>query len=133
MSEGAIQATAVDAVSSKVYAVRAGYYKDAALLRIVPQPVDRKSPEIARGTWARVQATRNHVKHFLTRQNGRAKVVVNCGAGFDTGYWWAEENQLMRPLVDQWFDFDMEGVVRKKVRTLRMPQCEDFTILIRIA
>ena len=62
MSELAIQATAVDAVSCKVYCVRNNYYSDAALLRLFPATVDRKSPEIARGTWARVHATRNFVK-----------------------------------------------------------------------
>jgi [phosphatase 2A protein]-leucine-carboxy methyltransferase len=121
MSENAIQATAIDAVSCKVYAVRNNYYSDAALLRLAPSQVDRKSPEIARGTWARVQATRNFVKKFLENSSEKVKIVVNCGAGFDTGYWWAQDSGLLDDNV--WFDIDMEAVVRKKIRTLRMPQC----------
>jgi len=121
MSE-AVQETAVDAVSCKVYSVRNGYYSDAALLRLVPNtPAERKSPEIARGTWARVVATRNAIRQFLESNSGRTKVVANCGAGFDTGFWWAKEQNLLSG-DDQWYDFDMEGVVRKKARRLRMPQ-----------
>ena len=121
MSEIAIQGTAVDAVACKVYAIKQGYYEDGALLKLVSPPGDRKSPEIARGTWARVQATRGAVRKFLEKRNGLRKIVVNCGAGFDTGFWWAENGKFLGE-ADRWVDLDMEAVVRKKIRSLRMPQ-----------
>ena len=121
MSEIAIQGTAVDAVACKVYAIKQGYYQDEAMLKLVSPPSDRKSPEIARGTWARVQATREAVRKFLVKETSRNKIVVNCGAGFDTGFWWAENEKILGD-SGRWIDLDMEAVVRKKIRSLRMPQ-----------
>ena len=46
---------------------------------------DRKSPEIARGTWARVMGTREKLKTFL--DSNQQVNVINCGAGFDSGFW----------------------------------------------
>ena len=61
--------------------------KDDALTKMVSVELDRKSPEIARGTWARVMGTREKLKSFLD-SNQQAN-VINCGAGFDSGFWYA--------------------------------------------
>ena len=53
MSAEAIQATATDALSCKIYAIKNGYYQDKAMTKLVSVKTDRKSPEITRGTWAR--------------------------------------------------------------------------------
>ena len=47
---------------------------------------ERKSPEIARGTWARVIGTRSKLDSFLRTDRGR-KNIINCGCGFDTSFW----------------------------------------------
>ena len=86
----AIQATALDALSCKIYAINRGYYQDDALLRLCAGDTDRKSPEIARGTWARVVGVRDRLKRFLDQ--GQQVNVVNCGAGFDTGFWYGSSN-----------------------------------------
>ena len=143
MSEEAIQATAVDAISCKIYAgwkkkqswksrknaasVKHGYYEDEALLKLFAREadsVDRKSPEIARGTWARVLGTRQELRSFYENNINatirRRKVVINCGAGFDTTHWWSKNEELFKT-GDLWFDLDMEPVVRQRIRRLRMP------------
>ncbi|CAG5083421.1 Oidioi.mRNA.OKI2018_I69.PAR.g10375.t1.cds [Oikopleura dioica] len=128
MSEEAIQATAVDAISCKIYAVKHGYYEDDALLKLLSRGTDteRKSPEIARGTWARVQGTRQELRRFYEKNASRRKVVINCGAGFDTTFWWAKSEGLFKDGEDLWFDLDMEAVVRQRIRRLRMPAAKSL-------
>jgi len=82
--------------------------------------VDRRSPEIARGTWARVLGTRQELRRFYEKNERRRKVVINCGAGFDTSYFWSKSEELFKT-GDLWFDLDMEPVVRQRIRRLRMP------------
>ena len=103
--------------------VKNGYYEDDALQKLFAREadsVDRKSPEIARGTWARVQGTRQELRWFYEKNASRKKVVINCGAGFDTTHWWSKSEELWKS-GDLWFDLDMEPVVRQRIRRLRMP------------
>ena len=89
----AIQATALDALSCKIYAINRGYYQDQPQQQLVAvNEADRKSPEIARGTWARVSGVRERLKVFLDHHQHEHVNVVNCGAGFDTGFWYFGSN-----------------------------------------
>lgn len=82
----AIQATATDALSCKIYAIKRGYYRDDPMTTLITAEPERKSPEIARGTWARVMGTRSRLEGFLQTTDGR-KNIINCGCGFDTSFW----------------------------------------------
>ena len=82
----AIQATATDALSCKIYAIKRGYYRDDPMTTLITAEPERKSPEIARGTWARVMGTRTRLEGFLQATDGR-KNIINCGCGFDTSFW----------------------------------------------
>ena len=81
----AIQATATDALSCKIYAIKRGYYRDDPMTTLITFEPERKSPEIARGTWARVIGTRSKLDSFLRTDRGR-KNIINCGCGFDTSF-----------------------------------------------
>ena len=112
-------------VEKNAASVKHGYYEDEALLKLFAREadsVDRKSPEIARGTWARVLGTRQELRSFYEKNATirRRKVVINCGAGFDTTHWWSKREELFKA-GDLWFDLDMEPVVRQRIRRLRMP------------
>jgi len=113
----AIQATATDALSCKIYAIKRGYYRDDPMTTLITAEPERKSPEIARGTWARVMGTRTRLEGFLQATDGR-KNIINCGCGFDTSFW----TSLSITKDIKWIDIDMEGIVRKKIRLLRSPK-----------
>jgi len=113
----AIQATATDALSCKIYAIKRGYYRDDPMTTLITAEPERKSPEIARGTWARVMGTRSRLEGFLQTTDGR-KNIINCGCGFDTSFW----TSLSITKDIKWIDVDMEGIVRKKIRLLRSPK-----------
>jgi len=51
--------------------------------------------------------------------------VINCGAGFDTGFWYAESIRSEGQII-KWIDVDMESVVRKKLRLLRMSKAKQL-------
>ena len=79
----AIQATATDALSCKIYAIKRGYYRDDPMTTLITAEPERKSSEIASGTWARVMGTRSRLEGFLQLTDGR-KNIINCESGFDT-------------------------------------------------
>jgi [phosphatase 2A protein]-leucine-carboxy methyltransferase len=119
--------TILEKSKKRTASVKHGYYEDEALLKLFAREadsVDRKSPEIARGTWARVLGTRQELRSFYENNSNatirRRKVVINCGAGFDTTHWWSKKEELFKA-GDLWFDLDMEPVVRQRIRRLRMP------------
>lgn len=52
--------------------------------------------------------------------------MINCGAGFDTTFWWAKSEGLFKDGEDLWFDLDMEAVVRQRIRRLRTPAAKSL-------
>ena len=60
------------------------YYKDEPqfLSTFVPK-LRRRAPLINRGYWLRVQAIEQIVRHFITHNTTKRKVVVNLGCGYD--------------------------------------------------
>jgi O-methyltransferase involved in polyketide biosynthesis len=78
-------------------------------------------PIINRGTWARVQVFREQIVKFLTAFNseGQTKTVLNLGSGYDTTFFWLQDNHptLCNNLV--WVEVDYDSVVEKKTRIIK--------------
>ena len=72
-----------------------------------------------------MQGTRQELRSFYEKNATRRKVVLNCGAGFDTTFWWSKSEGLFKP-GDLWIDLDMEAVVRQRIRRLRIPAAKSL-------
>ncbi|RWS23949.1 leucine carboxyl methyltransferase 1-like protein [Leptotrombidium deliense] len=108
-----------DATSCKQYAVEKGYWKDPFIecFHSGFGRVDRKTPEINRGYFARVFATQLLVKKFIETVN--ACQIVNLGSGFDTLYWRLKSLEKMEG-IKSFVDIDLAEVTMKKLHQIRM-------------
>lgn len=123
------------------YATTKGYWRDDFIHFFSPS-VDRKAPEISRGTlvdasvecgglcvtvrvlcdragyYARVTAIYNLVREFIKfgRECGREVQVISLGAGSDTTFWRLEEEGL---LPTQYVEVDLDDVVRRKCHIIK--------------
>lgn len=74
-----------DATQCKLSCVQANYFNDPFITEFIGT-TRRRSPEINRGTWARLAAVQHLVQRFVQMNPTHAQ-IVNMGAGFDTLYW----------------------------------------------
>jgi [phosphatase 2A protein]-leucine-carboxy methyltransferase len=109
MSDEAIQTTNDDATQSKKYAVDKGYWTDNYISYFCPL-VDRKTPEICRGYYARVKSIHSLLTKFLKLTSCDCQ-VINLGAGYDSLYWVLNEKGL-RPKL--FIDVDFTEVTSRK-------------------
>lgn len=126
-----------DATVCKRYAVSLGYWKDQFINSFFhnkqPSRSERKTPEINRGYYARVQAISYLVEQFLSyveclnefinRERSTTKCIkcqiVNIGCGFDTLFW-RLKNDDKTDLIQSFVDLDLEGVTYKKLHQIRI-------------
>lgn len=137
-----------DATVCKRYAVSLGYYKDQFIDSFFhskqPSRLERKTPEINRGYYARVQAINYLVNQFLNyvqslnddnstdqdskqlNNDGDKKnatnvkcQIVNVGAGFDTLFW-RLKSEGKTHLIKSFIDLDLDGITFKKLHQIRI-------------
>lgn len=115
-----VMATSQDALCTKVYASGLNYMDDD-YSKLFLKSKRKMYPIINRGTWARVQAFREHVLKFLNAfaNSDKPRIVVNLGAGYDTTFFWLNDKypQLAQNMV--WIDIDYDQVVEKKTQVIR--------------
>lgn len=115
-----IMMTNDESTNSKRSAVKMGYLKDDYIdlfSRGSPR-VERKTPEINRGYFARVCAINMIITQFLDQinaKNGKCQ-IVNLGAGFDSLFWRIQEKF---PCLSAFVDADLPGVTSRKVMHIR--------------
>lgn len=128
-SDEAIQLTNNDAANFKAYAVSKGYWNDPYLIHFAPAafkpaapgqqpPIEHKPPEMSRGYFARVNATRSAVYAFLTNANRLPSQcqVVNLGCGYDTLYFELCDRDI-KPR--KYVEIDFGRIVSSKVRIIK--------------
>ena len=125
-----VMSTNDDATICKRYAVSLGYWKDEFIDQFFhnkrPTRFERKTPEINRGYYARVQAINYLVNQFLDyvqslneKANSQIKCqIVNIGAGFDTLYWRLKK-QSKTNLIQSFIDLDLDGITFRKLHQIR--------------
>ena len=99
----AVMETATDALSTKVYAEKMGYFSDE-FVKLFARSQKKMFPIINRGTWARVYAIRQILQRFIAQyqqQSSRVN-IVSLGAGYDSTYFWLKRNE---PDIDAKVDF----------------------------
>lgn len=115
-----IMMTNDESTNSKRAAIKLGYWKDDYIdlfSRGSPR-VERKTPEINRGYFARVYAIDQTVDHLLSQldANEQKCQIVNLGAGFDSLFWRIHNKfSCLRSFVD----VDLPGVTSRKVMHIR--------------
>ena len=82
--------TANDALTTKVYAEKMGYFEDE-FIKLFARNQKKMMPIINRGTWTRVYAVRQILKRFLAQYSGTKVNIVSLGAGYDTNYFWLKK------------------------------------------
>ena len=110
--------TATDALTTKVYAEKMGYFSDE-FVKLFARSQKKMFPIINRGTWARVYAVRQILKRFLAQYHDTKVNVVSLGAGFDSTYFWLKKND---PEIDSRIDYveiDFASVVKRKASLIR--------------
>ena len=124
-----------DATVCKRYAVSLGYWKDTFIDSFFynkhPSRLERKTPEINRGYYARVQAIGYLIDQFLNyiqclnddQTEATSKCIkcqiVNVGAGFDTAYWRLKADNKTN-LIQTFIDLDLNGITYKKLHQIRI-------------
>uniref|UniRef100_T1JIF8 Leucine carboxyl methyltransferase 1 n=1 Tax=Strigamia maritima TaxID=126957 RepID=T1JIF8_STRMM len=112
--DDAIQATNDDAASCKRCAVQLGYWHDPYLQYFV-RASDRKTPEINRGYYARVQGIKQLIDQVIQVSNGNCQ-IINLGAGFDTLYWRLKDEGKS---VKNFIEVDFPTVTSKKCHFIK--------------
>jgi len=110
----AVRSTNNDASICKKFAVQKGYWKDQYLPLFV-RNVERKTPEINRGYFARVKAITILIHNFIETTGGQCQ-IVNFGAGFDTLFWKLRDDKLK---VENFVEFDFSNVTSRKCQLIR--------------
>jgi len=138
-SDSGVMTTNDDATVCKRYAVSLGYWRDIYIDSFFhnkhPSRLERKTPEINRGYYARVQAIENLVDQFLnyvqclneeesSSSTTSAKQCVKCqivnlGCGFDTLYWRLKAGDEKCSLLKAFIDLDLDGITYKKLHQIR--------------
>ena len=113
-SNESIMLTAGDASRSKKTAVAKGYWKDDHINAMVPGPIERKTPEINRGYYARTEAVWNIVKNFVS--NNSDAQIVSLGCGLDTLYWRLVSSDYH---CHKYVEVDFPTLVKKKVHIIQ--------------
>ncbi|CEM03436.1 unnamed protein product [Vitrella brassicaformis CCMP3155] len=118
--DAAVQNTTEDAASSKLSAVRMGYFRDDYLEHFVRR-VTRRSPLINRGYYARVAGIRKAIDGFLSCiPQGTTAQIVNLGSGMDTTFFYVND----KPQSVVCFECDFPEVIQRKAHTiLRKEPC----------
>lgn len=107
--------TNTDAALSKRDAVSKGYWHDPYIQYFV-KTSERKTPEISRGYYARVQGVKTLLDKFL-KVSGPECQIVNLGAGFDTLFWrLMDEKAQFKSLVE----VDLPAVTTRKCYYIRL-------------
>ncbi|ANQ10212.1 Leucine carboxyl methyltransferase [Plasmodium coatneyi] len=109
-----VQGTTHEAASSKLSAVNLGYYSDPFLKYFVKR-VEKRSPLINRGYYARVAAMRQYIELFFKSLKEEEPVqVVNIGAGLDTTFFWISERQKNAT----YYEIDFHELLREKANII---------------
>jgi len=82
--------TAQDALTTKVYAEKMGYFSDE-FVKLFAQRQNKMLPIISRGTWARVYSIRQIIQRFLAKYADTRVNIVSLGAGYDSTYFWLKK------------------------------------------
>jgi len=121
-SDEAVMSTNDDATTCKRSAVNMGYFEDPFVNQFAHGHIQRKSPEINRGYFARVAAVDCLIQQFLetVKKDGPDILcqIVNLGCGFDTLYW---RLKIMHKVnhIKTLVDLDLDGITVKKVHIIR--------------
>ncbi|GAW82689.1 leucine carboxyl methyltransferase [Plasmodium gonderi] len=109
-----VQGTTHEAASSKLSAVNLGYYSDPFLKYFVKR-IEKRSPLINRGYYARVAALRKYIELFFRSLEREESVqVVNIGAGLDTTFFWISEQH--KNVV--YYEMDFKELLREKANII---------------
>ncbi|EUD69528.1 hypothetical protein C922_00391 [Plasmodium inui San Antonio 1] len=96
-------------------AVNQGYYLDPFLKYFVKR-IEKRSPLINRGYYARVAAVRQYIDLFFKSQKEEEPVqVVNIGAGLDTTFFWISEQR--KNVI--YYEMDFHEVLREKANIIK--------------
>ncbi|XP_053212703.1 leucine carboxyl methyltransferase 1-like [Panonychus citri] len=120
-----------DCTNCKRAAIKLGYWQDPYIdlfSRGTPH-IERKTPEINRGYFARVAAIKIIIEKFLASVKGQGKQcqIVNLGCGFDTLYWRLMDNNdggdtdrnVDSSLIKHFVDVDLYGITSRKIFHIR--------------
>ncbi|KMZ87174.1 leucine carboxyl methyltransferase [Plasmodium vivax Brazil I] len=109
-----VQSTTHEAASSKLSAVNLGYYSDPFLKYFVKR-IEKRSPLINRGYYARVAAVRQYIELFFKSLEEEEPVqVVNIGAGLDTTFFWISEQRKNAT----YYEMDFHELLREKANII---------------
>ncbi|XP_015790093.1 leucine carboxyl methyltransferase 1 [Tetranychus urticae] len=112
-----------DCTNCKRAAIRLGYWKDPYIdLFSKGKPtIERKTPEINRGYYARVVSIKIIIGQFLdyVESQGKQCQIVNLGCGFDTLFWRLTENSKNASTIKHFVDADLHGITSRKIYHIR--------------
>ncbi|CAA9989753.1 leucine carboxyl methyltransferase, putative [Plasmodium knowlesi strain H] len=118
-----VQSTTHEAASSKLSAVNLGYYSDPFLKYFVKR-IEKRSPLINRGYYARVAAMRQYIELFFKSLKEEEPVqIVNIGAGLDTTFFWISEQRNNAT----YYEMDFHELLQEKANIInRVDELRSF-------
>ncbi|CDO66862.1 leucine carboxyl methyltransferase, putative [Plasmodium reichenowi] len=110
-----VQNTTYEAASSKLSAVKLGYYDDPFLKHFVKR-IETRSPLINRGYYARVAALRLYIELFFKSIDNKQSIqIVNIGSGLDTTFFWI--NQKYQNV--KYYEIDFYDLLKEKTDIIK--------------
>ncbi|SPJ12772.1 leucine carboxyl methyltransferase, putative [Plasmodium sp. DRC-Itaito] len=110
-----VQNTTYEAASSKLSAVKLGYYDDPFLKHFVKR-IETRSPLINRGYYSRVAALRLYIELFFKSIDNKQIIqMVNIGSGLDTTFFWI--NQKYQDV--KYYEIDFYDLLKEKTDIIK--------------
>jgi O-methyltransferase involved in polyketide biosynthesis len=119
VQDEATKMTAQDALFSKIYSAKLGYFTDN-YSQLFTKKSRKMMPLINRGTWTRVCSVRSLIDNFINKFKNESIQILSLGAGLDTNYFYYEENvKEFKDCNVKYFEVDFNDITVQKIQTIK--------------
>jgi O-methyltransferase involved in polyketide biosynthesis len=120
MQDEATKRTASDALFSKIYSAKLGYFKDD-YSNLFTRKTRKMMPIINRGTWTRVYSVRTLINNFIEKFKDLGQVqILSLGAGLDSNFFHYQENsQTFRDANVKYIEVDFPEITVEKIEVIK--------------
>ena len=120
MQDEATKRTANDALFSKIYSAKMGYFTDD-YSNLFTKTSRKMMPLINRGTWTRVFSVRTLIDNFIHKFKDAGQIqILSLGAGLDSNFFHYEENvEAFRDGNVRYVEVDFPEITEQKIEVIK--------------
>ena len=120
MQDEATKRTAADALFSKIYSAKLGYFTDD-YSKLFNKKERKMMPIINRGTWTRVFSVRSLINNFINKFKDESEIqILSLGAGLDTNFFYFQENiESFKNANIKYYEVDFQDIWIQKISVIK--------------